>query len=172
MQEYNEPMPGLLYEAELPAHAQHHRRRQPLSNATPTAATAVAVANTAAPHPVMGTNSSVGVVVASSAGAGAQQEEEEDELARERAPPSPLDPLLDGVAAQRSPGGTLTAAAVEAPQVLQQRPSPSLDSRLLEEGSAEHHHQERGQGQERGGRRPHHHPSHDHHAQQGACVLS
>lgn len=31
MQEYNEPMPGLLYEAELPAHAQHHRRRQPLA---------------------------------------------------------------------------------------------------------------------------------------------
>lgn len=31
MQEYNEPMPGLLYEAELPAHAQHHHRRQPLA---------------------------------------------------------------------------------------------------------------------------------------------
>lgn len=33
MQEYNEPMPGLLYEAELPAHAQHHHRRQPLASA-------------------------------------------------------------------------------------------------------------------------------------------
>ncbi|TFJ85532.1 hypothetical protein NSK_003042 [Nannochloropsis salina CCMP1776] len=106
MQEYNEPMPGLLYEAELPGHARHHHRIPPSTalreNERATGALASAggldggcegddvrlqapVGDDGAFSPATALGSQAHTVHSTS-------------------PPSPLDPLLDGT--QSSPGGT------------------------------------------------------------------
>ena len=118
---------------------------------SPTAAAAVA----AAAPPVLGTSTvTTATALSDPTTASTRQGQGEEEDDNQRAPPSPLDPLLENVAV------ATTAATV------QDRPSPSLDSRLLEEGTAEHH-RSRQEGVE-GARGQQHHHHHHHHHHDGA----
>lgn len=121
---------------------------------TTTTSTAAAAVTTAAP-PVMGTST----VVATTATTPTAVEEEDEDA--QRAPPSPLDPLLENVAvtAVAAPAGT----GPPPQQQLQQRPSPSLDSRLLEEGTAEHHRIHQAGGAARGQQQQHQRQGSQHH---------
>lgn len=137
MQEYNEPMPGLLYEAELPAHAQHHRRQR--GGAAGGATGNSAASSQSQSQPQQGEEGAAVMAIPGGGGGGggmSRNSNNIDDNILSHSPPSPLDPLLDGT--QGSPGGThlttpVMVIATEAPvHHLQHRPDGSV--RLLEEG--------------------------------------
>jgi len=128
MQERDAPtMPGLLYEAELPAHARHHHRVPPPLGGGAAAAGAAAAMDLQTPvRDVSGDDCGPVSLVPSSLAS----------TLHSTSPPSPLDPLLDG--SHGSPGGTHLDHhhRQQQQQQQQQQRGGRMDSRLLEGGGA------------------------------------
>jgi presenilin 1 len=142
MQERDAPtMPGLLYEAELPAHARHHHRVPPplggRGGGGGGGGTASATEGMDLQTPVRDVSSDDGGPVALVPSSLASS-------LHSTSPPSPLDPLLDG--SHGSPGGThLDHHHRQQQQQQQQLRGGRVDARLLEAGGALREEEEEGE---------------------------